>query len=111
MSKESNLLAGLIIGLAGGVVAGLLLAPNSGKETRNYLKQKSSDLKNNIDKKLASLDTDTLSDLKEKFSDVKDEASKEYQNIAQNIRNLEKEIEEKVRNIKTQAKKLDNEIL
>ena len=110
MSKESNLLAGLIIGLAGGVVAGLLLAPNSGKETRNYLKQKSSDLKSDIDEKLASLDTDALSDLKEKFSAVKDEASKEYQNIAQNIRNLEKEIEEKVRNIKNQAKKLDNEI-
>lgn len=109
MAKESNLLAGLILGLAAGVVGGLLLAPTSGKETRELLKEKATNFKEEIDKKLDSLDKDSLNDLKEKFNHVKDEASEEYKNIAQKVRVLEKEIEDKIASLRKQASGLDSE--
>ena len=45
MSSDSKLLLGLILGAATGAVAGLLLAPASGKETRENLSDKAGELR------------------------------------------------------------------
>jgi gas vesicle protein len=45
MKKGTDLALGAIIGAAVGVVAGVLTAPKSGKETRDDIKQKSGELK------------------------------------------------------------------
>ena len=42
---------GAIVGIAAGVVAGILAAPKSGEETRNDIKQKANRLKNSANQK------------------------------------------------------------
>ena len=37
MSKETNFLAGLLVGAAAGAIVGILTAPSSGKDTRKKL--------------------------------------------------------------------------
>lgn len=48
MSKKSNFLTGLFMGTFIGGIAGILLAPSSGKETRDKLKEISEDVKDNL---------------------------------------------------------------
>lgn len=43
--KKGKFIAGAIFGIAAGLVAGLLTAPKSGKETRGDIKAKALDLK------------------------------------------------------------------
>jgi gas vesicle protein len=45
MSRKSKFTLGAIVGAAVGVVAGLLTAPKSGKETRADLRKKADDVK------------------------------------------------------------------
>ena len=52
MSNDSKLLLGLIVGVAAGAVAGLLIAPSSGKETREKIKESAANFKDELDKKL-----------------------------------------------------------
>lgn len=65
MSKNKFAI-GAIIGAAAGVVAGILTAPKSGKETRADLKNKAGDLKKKAEatskdaKKLASEKVDSI---------------------------------------------------
>ena len=49
MSKQSNFFEGLIIGVMLGGVAGILFAPESGKETRKKLRESSIDKEDMID--------------------------------------------------------------
>lgn len=51
MTKKAKLTAGAILGAAAGVVAGLLVAPKSGKETRNDIKHQAAALKDKAAKK------------------------------------------------------------
>lgn len=45
MSQKGKFALGALIGMAAGVVAGVLTAPKSGKETRADIKKKADDLK------------------------------------------------------------------
>ena len=54
MSKGKFAL-GALIGATAGLVAGLLTAPKSGKDTRADLKAKADELKADVDKKAADL--------------------------------------------------------
>ena len=88
MSSDSKLLLGLILGAATGAVAGLLLAPASGKETRENLSEKAEELKGDLDKKfnelskkIQDLDKESLNDFKEKFSDVKSSVKEKYDKL------------------------------
>ncbi|MBH1980906.1 YtxH domain-containing protein, partial [Candidatus Saccharibacteria bacterium] len=45
MSKGSKLAIGAVIGAVSGIVAGILTAPKSGKETREDIKRKAEELK------------------------------------------------------------------
>jgi len=109
MSNDSKLLVGLILGAVTGVAAGLLIAPSSGKETRELIKEKVKGFKNEIDKKLDTLNEESITDLKEKFNHVKEEASEEYKNIEKKVSKLKKEIETKIANLKKQVSDLDFE--
>ena len=53
--KTVKILEGTLVGVALGVAAGVLLAPNSGKKTREYLKNLSGDFYNYITPKIKKL--------------------------------------------------------
>lgn len=109
MSNDSKLLAGLILGTIAGIATGLLIAPSSGKETRELIKEKAKGFKDEIDKKLDKLNKESLTELKEKFNHVKEEASEEYKKVADKVRILEKEIETKIARLKKQADNLNSD--
>lgn len=46
--KNSNILLGIIGGMAAGAIAGILLAPDKGSKTRKRMKQKASNIKANL---------------------------------------------------------------
>jgi len=68
MTNDQKVILGIICGAAIGAVAGILLAPDSGEETRKKIASKANDLKDDLAKnlnntvgRLSSLATDTLS--------------------------------------------------
>lgn len=73
--KQASVVASAI---GAGVVAGLMLAPKSGKETRKDIKTKIDDAKDTIETK----GTDLRNDVNEK----KDELKKEFQSKVDSIR-------------------------
>ena len=64
-----------LTGLAVGVLAGILLAPDKGSETRRKLSEKGNDLKDKFN--------DFIDSIHEKFSDVKEEAEEAATDIKQ----------------------------
>lgn len=68
--KKQRFILGTIIGAAAGVVAGVLTAPKSGKETRADIKNKAMELKDeaadHADKAKTKLD-ETVDSVKNKF--------------------------------------------
>lgn len=68
--KKQRFVLGTIIGAAAGVVAGILTAPKSGKETRADIKNKAMELKDEAadqaDKAKTKLD-ETVGSVKNKF--------------------------------------------
>ena len=110
MSSDSKLLLGLVLGAATGAVAGLLLAPASGKETRENLAEKAGELKSDLDKKfnelskkLKDLDKESLNDFKEKFGDVKASVKEKYDKVYAKVKDLEKELSEKIESIRKET--------
>ena len=107
MSNDSKLLLGLVVGVAAGAVAGLLLAPTSGKESRSKLKETSRNFKEDVEDKLKSLsdkiDRESLNDLKETFKGSKGKLKDEYDTIAKKVKDLEQEIEAKIKSIKNKT--------
>ena len=115
MSSDSKLLLGLILGAATGAVAGLLLAPASGKETRENLAEKAGEIKNDLDKKfnelskkLHDLDSESISDFKEKFSEVKSTVKDKFDTVTARDKALEKELEEKIESMRRKTAEMEN---
>jgi gas vesicle protein len=67
MSNKTTTVVALLAGLAAGAALGLLLAPQSGKETRDKLKRKAREAKDRAE--------ELMKEGREKFSKVKDQAS------------------------------------
>jgi gas vesicle protein len=65
MNTSGKILTAAAVGLAAGAVAGLLLAPRSGKETRNLLKKKGVDTADKV-KETFERGRQQVTDLKEK---------------------------------------------
>ncbi len=65
MKNTSNVLIGLLAGLAAGAALGILLAPDKGSETRDKLSQSLKDLGDSI--------KDTAADQIQKLTDAKDQ--------------------------------------
>jgi gas vesicle protein len=76
MSKKS-LLKGILLGLAVGGVAGVLLAPKSGKQTRQDLKKAYKSTSRDIAKKINSIEDLT----KSKYDQIVDSVLTEYQKL------------------------------
>ena len=85
MSDTSKLLIATIGGIALGATAGILLAPQSGKETREDIADKACDLKEKIADALSrggDLASDSIESMKESLSELEKQI-KEKQKEAQ----------------------------
>lgn len=71
----SRFLAGFVVGGAIGAVAGILLAPKSGEETRKLLSESAQDIVKRADetaKQIQSKADDAVSDLQKKGEEIKE---------------------------------------
>jgi gas vesicle protein len=93
--KSSFFLAG-ILGAIAGVVGGILMAPQSGKETRKAI----AILANEIAKKIKTETKETKERVKDVFGKVTDEATEKYDEVRNTVVG-------KVAAIKTAGKELD----
>jgi gas vesicle protein len=76
MKSGTSFITGLLAGVAIGGVLALLYAPQSGKETREKIKQKFSDLEKELEAlkaKAGEKSDEVKSDLEERFSKLKKE--------------------------------------
>ena len=72
MAKKGRFLLGALVGIVAGVVAGVLSAPKSGKETREDLKDKANEYKDDAVRQLRKLE----GELNKRMSDVRRAAHK-----------------------------------
>ena len=84
--SAGKFLAGFIVGGAVGAIAGLLLAPKSGEETREMLAKTSSEIYDKTE--------DSLKEIKEKAEDV--------------VEDLQKKGDELIAKVQSMLKKEDN---
>lgn len=115
MSNDSKLLVGLVLGAAAGVVAGMLLAPESGKDTREKIKNSTLDLKDDLEaklhdlsKKIKDLEYESFDEVKGKFNHVKQDVKAKYEAMANKMKDLEKELEAKLKSLKDQANNMNS---
>lgn len=77
--KNSNVLLGILGGVAAGAIAGILLAPDKGSKTRKKIKQKAStiksDLQTEFDEFIEKMEG-KYEQLAEKAEDIKEAAKK-----------------------------------
>jgi gas vesicle protein len=52
MTNDQKVIVGFLCGVAAGALAGILLAPNSGEETRKKIADKASELKDDLSSQL-----------------------------------------------------------
>lgn len=75
MSTTSKFLAGFLVGGAVGAIAGILLAPKSGAETREILKNSTVDALKKADatvKEIQAKADDVVTDLQKKGDEIKE---------------------------------------
>jgi gas vesicle protein len=80
MSSAGKFLAGFVVGGAIGAIAGILLAPKSGEETRREICDTSKDLLRRAD--------ETVKEIKEKAEDVMSDMQKKGDEIKEKLQNL-----------------------
>jgi len=85
--KNSKLLAGILLGVAAGAVAGLLLAPDKGADTRKKIRRKGEDLQGTIKDKFCELVDSVVG----RFEGIKEEAEDMMEQGADKARNLRAE--------------------
>lgn len=66
MTNDQKVIVGFLCGVAAGALAGILLAPSSGEETRKKIADKASDLKDDLSSQL----TTTFGRLQEQVSNT-----------------------------------------
>jgi gas vesicle protein len=52
MTNDQKVIVGFLCGVAAGALAGILLAPNSGEETRKKISEKANELKDDLSSQL-----------------------------------------------------------
>ncbi len=103
MSKQ-KLGLGIVIGSVVGVIAGLLTAPKSGKETREDIKKRAQEVKGSLERKLkdAHKELGTLSEeLKEKAKTVQGKAKEELNELAKKADELKERTKAAITSIKS----------
>lgn len=104
MAKGKKFGIGVLIGAAVGVVAGLLTAPKSGKETRQDIKNKAHEVKGSAERKLkdAHKELGKLSeDLAKKASSLKGQAQTELTELREKADELKSKIKAAITSIKS----------
>jgi gas vesicle protein len=79
INHSVNFLAGIVIGGLTGAAAAILLAPQSGKETREQIRQKATELR---DQTTASVE-DAVSQVRSKADQIKDDVSEKAKDLKQ----------------------------
>ena len=98
----SKFLAGFVVGGAIGAIAGILLAPKSGEETRRLLSESAQDMARRADetaKQIKDKADDAVSDLQRKGEEIKDKI--------QDLIAKQKESKEEVAEEKTEEPKAE----
>jgi gas vesicle protein len=98
MAKKSNFFLATMIGAVAGVVGGLLLAPQSGKKTRDNIKN----MVNKLGKELQGTVKDTKEKVQDIFGQVTDTSMEKYKEIKSAVMN-------KVAEVKTAGKEIDKD--
>jgi len=83
MSK-TKIAIGAIVGAAAGIIAGMLTAPKSGKETRADLRDKASELKANAARRTEAAESraeEVVNDVKAKVDAYKERSEKAKQEL------------------------------
>ncbi len=81
-----SILAGLIIGAAAGLVAGVLIAPDKGEETRDKLNKKAKKYKKDLDKyaeELGEKAKNVKSDVEQKIKERQEKFTRQTKDITQ----------------------------
>jgi len=98
MAKKGNFFLAGLLAAAAGAVGGLLLAPQSGKKTREDIKK----MLVKLTKEVQTGVKDTKGKVEEVFGEATDEAMKKYKEIKTAVM-------EKVAEVKTAGKEIDKE--
>jgi gas vesicle protein len=106
MSQNGNSIIALFAGAAIGVAFGILYAPDKGSKTREKIKDKFDDLKDQAQARMDFLDNET----KERFSDKKEELKEKVEDFLSDTSYKAEEaitfLEEKLAELKKQNAKL-----
>lgn len=86
--KSSNVLLGIVGGLAAGAVLGVLFAPDKGTNTRKKIAKKSSDLKDSLTDSF----NDFVSNVEDKYKDLASKASGLMEEGSENLEKINKKI-------------------
>jgi len=106
MGKKSNVAKGTIFGLIVGAIAGLLLAPKSGKETQADIKRKIKATAGDIQERLESMSgeiTGRVDTLKEAAKDLRGEAKEESQELIKRAEVLKQDLRISATNLSKQG--------
>ena len=104
MAKGKKFGLGILLGAVAGVVAGLLTAPKSGKETREDLKNKALEVKGAAERRLkdAHKELGKLSvSAKTKGAELKGKAKEEFNELSKKAEDLQVKVKEAITSIKS----------
>lgn len=83
MSKGSTVALSFLLGAGLGVIAGILMAPKPGDETREDVKEKLNTLKDKVDH-LYEIGLEKTADLVSKSEEIIEKGKKKYREIREN---------------------------
>ncbi len=112
--KKDSFVRGTIIGAAIGTVAGILLAPKSGRETRQDLKRKAKYLRQDATKRVEQMRRDLggrIDELKTVAKDLRGEAREESQALIERAEHLKEDLRTSASRIGRNGSKLKDDAL
>ena len=104
MAKGKKFGLGILVGAVVGVIAGLLTAPKSGKETRQDIKNKAKEVKGAAERKLKDAHKELgklSSQAKAKAADLKGKAKEELNELSKKADSLKEQIKAAITSIKS----------
>lgn len=106
MSNTSNTILGLLVGSIIGATAGILLAPDSGTNTRKKIQEGVKEAKDNISEKAANLKEQISHQAIDKSHDLEDQLETVVSNFSHKTEDVISSLEAKLADLKVKNKKL-----